>query len=265
MLIFPANVKASLKLLEVLEDPDFHLEAAAQLVIADPVIAARLVAVGNSAIFARGTTVDNVRTAVNRLGLRTVRTLVAGIVVRQICSAVAAPAIRAQAEQLWQHCAHVGALAYVIGRDVARIDPDTAMFAGIVHEVGGFYRLYRADGGAELAGEDASPGAAEAGCALTRSVLEALLVPEAIVAAVESLDEAPEWATRPMPPATLADTLHLANELTAVASPFAMNVMNAAAAGIGNPIDTEGRGKTLPPVLAESADEIKSLAEALLV
>jgi len=258
LLIFPANVKASLKFLQVLDDPDFHLEAALQLVIAEPVIAARLVAVSNSAIYARrGATVDNVRTAVNLLGLKTLRALVAAIVVRQICSAVATPAIRAQAEQLWQHCAHVAALAYVIGREGARIDADTAMFAGIVHEVGGFYWLYRADGGAELASEYSefsSSDSADAGHLLTRKVLEALLVPAHIVTAVESLDR----PTCPMPPVTLADTLHLANQLAAVRSPFDVSAAC-------NPIDDAAHDTALPAILAEFADEIRSLAEALLV
>ena len=45
MLVFPTNVKATLKLLQSMEAPDFHLDAAVKLAQADPLIAARLVAV----------------------------------------------------------------------------------------------------------------------------------------------------------------------------------------------------------------------------
>jgi hypothetical protein len=257
MLVFPANVKASLKLLQLLDDPDFHLDTAAQIVITEPVIAARVVAIGNSAIFARRSSrVENVRTAVNLLGLNILRSLVAAIVVRQVCTAIASPALRAKTELLWQHSAHVAALAFVLARHVARVDPDTAMFAGIVHEIDGFYRLYRADGGAELAGEYPLPSSADADRALARNVLEALMVPKPVVSAVESL-----WGDgHNIPPATLEDTLSLANDLAAIPSPFDGTADGASV----DSIDFDVRGSTLQTILAEYADEIRSLTEALL-
>jgi len=42
-----------------------------------------------------------------------------------------------------EHTAHVASLAHVIARRVTRLDPETALFAGIIHEVGGFYLLSR--------------------------------------------------------------------------------------------------------------------------
>jgi HD-like signal output (HDOD) protein len=117
---------------------------AARLVQAEPLLAARTVAIANSAAYNRsGNDVTNVRAAVQRVGFRTL-------------GALAAPSscaswqrdhrsrLRAKADQLWQHSAHVAALAQVIARRVSFVDPETAMFAGIVHEVGGFYLLSRA-------------------------------------------------------------------------------------------------------------------------
>lgn len=256
MLTFPANARASLKLLQLLDDPEFHLDAAIQLVLAEPVIAARLVALANSAIFAhRGVRVENVRGAVNLLGMKTLRTLVASIVVRQVCGAVADPVLRAQADRLWRHCAQVAALASVIARDVARTDPDTAMFAGIVHEVGSFYRLYRHDGGAPLADEYAALGRAAADAALTREVLEVLMVPGSIVDAVASLG----GALRRMPPASLADSLQLANDLAAVRSPVEDQPALDAS------VDCLVGATTLQAILAARAGEIAAASEALLV
>ena len=39
----------------------------------------------------------------------------------------------------------MAALAHVLSRRVSHVDAETAMFAGIVHEVGGFYLLSRAE------------------------------------------------------------------------------------------------------------------------
>ena len=262
MLVFPTNVKATLKLLQSMEAPDFHLDAAVKLAQADPLIAARLVAVANSAAFLhRNGRIENVRTAVNLLGLKTVRALVASIVVRQICSAVADPALRAQADRLWCHCAEVAALANVIARRVAGIDADTAMFAGIVHEIGGFYRIYRADGGAEFTSGAPFATTETTSLDLTRKVLEALLVPESIIAAVEALAD----EVTAQPPVTLADTLRLANAFAQTPSPMDTEIVADAVAEPAARIDFAVDGQSLQTVLAESATEIGALKDALVI
>ena len=145
-LTFPTNVDATLKLQRALNDPDCHADAAARLVQAEPLLAARTVAIANSAAYNRsGNEVTNVRAAVQRVGFRTLNALAAAVIVRQLDSKITQPALRAKADQLWQHSAHVAALSQVIARRVTHTDPETALFAGIVHEVGGFYLLSRAE------------------------------------------------------------------------------------------------------------------------
>lgn len=260
-LIFPTNVRASLKLQQALDDPDCHLEVAAQLVLAEPLIAARLVAIGNSVAYTRyGAKVDNVRTAVSLLGFKTLRSLVASIVVRQFSSAIVEPAIREKAELLWQHCAQVAALAKVIARQVTQLDPDTAMFAGIVHEIGGFYLLSRAEEFPGLLEGGPDRWAADTDRDLARSVLRILMVPKPVISAVESLWE----GVRNIPPVTLGDTLVLANDLAPIHSPLTSSA-DASTLRAAECIDFEVRDKTLQAILAESADEIKSLTDALLI
>jgi HD-like signal output (HDOD) protein len=180
-LTFPTNLNASLKIQQALDDPDCHIEAAAKLVMAEPLLSARTEAVANSVAYNQsGAEISNVRSAVARLGFRTLRSLAATVVVRQFGSKLSDPALRAKATQLWEHTAHVAALAHVIARRVTHLDPETAMFAGIVHEVGGFYLLSRA---AEFPGLlDGDPddwmefGEMEIG----RAVLKKLAVPEPV-------------------------------------------------------------------------------------
>ena len=94
-------------------------------------------AIANSVAYNRsGDQITNVRTAVMRLGFRTMQSLAASVVVRQFSSKITNPALRAKATQLWEHTAHVAALAQVIARRVTHLDPETAMFAGIVHMTG---------------------------------------------------------------------------------------------------------------------------------
>lgn len=259
-LAFPTSVEASLKLQRALNDPDCHIDAAARLVQAEPLLAARTVAIANSVAYNRsGNEVTSVKSAVQRVGFRTLGALVAAVVVRQLDSKIKDPALRARADQLWQHSAHVAALAQVIARRVARIDPDTAMFAGIVHEVGGFYVLSRAEEFPGLLDGDADEWIEHGEMAIGRGVLTKLGVPQPVMAAIEAM-----WqGMRALPPETLGDTLMLANDLSPVPSPL------LARAGATSPtaaatIDFAVGEGTLASILEESADEVRSLTAALL-
>ncbi len=259
-LSFPTNVDATLKLQRALNEPDCHADMAARLVQAEPLLAARTVAIANSVAYNRaGHDVTNVRAAVQRVGFRTLGALAASVIVRQLASEISDPGLRARADALWIHSAHVAALAQVIARRVSFVDPETAMFAGIVHEVGGFYLLSRAEEFPGLLEDGLDEWIEHGEVAIGRGVLLKLGVPVPVMGAIEAL-----WnGMRALPPETLGDTLLLANDLAPFPSPLharpGATTLDSAAT-----IDfTVGEG-TLAQVLAESAEEVKSLTAALL-
>jgi HD-like signal output (HDOD) protein len=263
-LAFPTSVDATLRLQRALAAPDCHMDAAARLVQAEPLLAARTVAIANSAAYNRsGIEVTNVGAAVQRVGFRTLGALAASVIARQLAGEPADPALRARADQLWQHSAHVAALAHVLARRIShvhsQVDPETALFAGIVHEVGGFYLLSRAG---EFPGllEDCADDWIEHGeVDIGRAVLLRLGVPEAVLGAIEAL-----WkGLRVLPPETLGDTLLLANDLAPVASPLHERPGATTQAGAATIDFTAGEG-TLAQVLAESRAEVLGLVSALL-
>src|ERR1700752_3041949 len=178
-LSFPSNVNASLKLQKALGDPDCHIESATKLIQADPLLAARTVAIANSVAYNRsGTEIASVRSAVQRLGVRTLQSLVAALIVRQLGSQLTEPQLKARADQLWEHTAHVAALAQVIARRVTHVDPDTAMFAGIIHEVGGFYMLSQADAYPEVMEGEPEDWVEHGEVQIGRGVLTKLMIPD---------------------------------------------------------------------------------------
>ena len=258
-LTFPTNVDASLKLQKALSDPDCHIEAAARLVQAEPLLAARAVAIANSVAYNRsGNEITNVKMAVQRVGFRTLNALVAAVIVRQLDSKIKHPVLRAKANQLWQHSAHVAALAQVIARRVTKLDPDTAMFAGIVHEVGGFYLLSRAEEFPGLLDGDPDLWLEHGEVPIGRGVLNKLNVPAAVMEAIEAM-----WVgMRALPPETLGDTLLLANDLAPVHSPL-YERPGATSMGSAATIDFVIGEGSLNEILEESAEEVKSITHAL--
>jgi hypothetical protein len=258
-LAFPTNVEATLTLQRSLNDPDCGTDTAARLVQIEPLLAARTVAIANSVAYNRtGFDITSVRSAVQRVGFRTLNALAAAVIVRQLNGKITDPGLRAKADQLWRHTTHVAALAQVIARRVTRIDPDTAMFAGIMHEVGGFYLLSRAG---EFPGllDGAPEEWIEFGeAAVGRGVLCKLGVPEAVMAAIESM-----WVgMRALPPETLGDTLMLANDLAPIGSPLHQQV-DATCHESAATIDFDVGDGTLLAILQESAEEVRSLAALL--
>ena len=214
---FPTSVNAVLRLQQALNDPDCPLDEAIRLVLGEPQLAARTVALANTSAYnAGGRPVTNVRAAVTRVGFRNLQMLVAGLAVRQFGSRIANPLLRAKCEQLWAHTVQVAALAQVFARRVTGANPDTAMFAGIVHEVGGFYLLSRADGYPGLLDEDPERWAELCEDVVTREVARRLSLPEPVAEAIFGLRD----AFLHMPPASLLDTLLLANLYAAVPSPL---------------------------------------------
>ena len=259
-LTFPTNVDATLKLQRALNDPDCHAEVAARLVQSEPLLAARTVAIANSVAYNRsGNEITNVRNAVQRVGFRTLNALAAAVIVRQLDSKITQPTLRAKADQLWKHSAHVAALSHVIAKRVAHLDPETALFAGIVHEVGGFYLLSRAEEFPGLLDGDPEEWVEYGEVQIGRCVLQKLNVPAAVMQAIEGL-----WAgMRALPPETLGDTLLLANDLSPIASPLHERA-GATSMQSASTIDFVIGEGTLNSILEESAEEVKTLTAALL-
>lgn len=250
---FPTHADVAFRVRLALDDPDLHLAKAAQIVQAEPLLAARVVALANSVAFNRtGQQVSDVRAAVTRLGIRFVRALATAVVMRQMAGSVHSPAYRALSERLWEHTAHVAALANVLATHFLRPKADMALFAGVVHEVGGFYLISRSDSYPDLFA-DGSLLSPDAEMRIGHAVLKALAVPEEVAKAVEAL-----WQPRPtnFPPADLGDVLILANDLTPILSPLQKPDVQVL------PADPQAMA-VLAQVLEESGDEMGALTAAL--
>lgn len=267
---FQASAGVALRVRTALDDPALPLPAAARLIQAEPVLAARVVAMANSVAFNRsGKTIDDVRSAVLRLGFRTLRSLATAFLVRQIGAEQGDGDARrhAMVHQLWEHTAHVAALSRILAARVTRVDPELALFAAIVHEIGGFYLLSRAEEYPALLDSDDAEWNEEdvmaLEIALGRQVLQALGVPRTATEGVEACWE----GYLAIPPHTLGDTVLLADELAPVPSPLREAGLRRAQG------DENGRSmatiemlvdqETLSAILAESREELASVTTAL--
>lgn len=253
---FPTHADVALRVRLALDDPDLDVARAAQIIQAEPLLATRVVAVANSIAFNRtGARVADVKTAVTRVGIRLLRALATAVVMRQMAGGMRSPKSRQLAARLWEHTAHVAALSHILAGRFVRGAAEIALFAGMVHEVSGFYLISRNDAHPELFVDDGALQAMSAEAAVGRAVLNALAVPEEVVDAVSTLwDDGPQV----FPPATLGDVLRLANGLTPILSPL------QGAAAVPSPLAIDlGAERQLAEILDQSSDELEAMTAAL--
>jgi hypothetical protein len=250
---FPTHADVAFRVRLALDDPELHIASAAKVIQAEPLLAVRVVALANSVAFGRGIAVVDVRNAVARLGIKFVRALATALVMRQMAGGIKSPVFNALAIRLWEHTTHVAALASVLAGRFRCAAPDAALFAGIVHEVSGFYLISRTDAYPDLFA-DGVLITRDAESLVGRAVLDALSVPEEIKDAAETV-----WRGLPpvFPPQNLGDLLNLANALTPIASPLVSDDPAAPPA-----LGAEASA-VLAEVLEQSAEELGSLTAAL--
>lgn len=186
----PSVPDVAWKVRRVVDRDDSSATEVASAVSADPAMAAKLVRSCNSPLYRGFSDVRNVREAVVRLGMRTTRQLVTVFAMREVFKTRRA-ALQKEMEQLWRHSREVAALCWVLADHATRIDPEEALLAGLLHDIGVVPVLVQAEHHVNLFADDRNLHhaidelRADVGCA----VLENWAFPKAFVEAVRHAED----------------------------------------------------------------------------
>ena len=131
----PSVPDVAWKVRRLVDREDSMADDVAIAVSADPAMAAKLVRACNSPLYRGFSDVRNVREAVIRLGMHTTRQLVTVFSLREVFK-TQRPSLQKHMEQLWRHSREVAALCRVLAEHATRIDPEEAMLAGLLHDIG---------------------------------------------------------------------------------------------------------------------------------
>ena len=131
----PSLPDLALRIAHAIDDPNTRNEDIARLMRADPALAARVLSVVNSAAFRAGQRIASLDQAVARLGRRRVRNLVVSCLLKGLFE-TDSTVLRQRMQELWQHSSQVAALSMVLARVTPGLDPDRALLAGLVHDIG---------------------------------------------------------------------------------------------------------------------------------
>lgn len=134
-LVLPTLPEIALKVREVAENPDSSIKDIADVIQRDPALTARIIKVTNSPMMRSSNQINDILSAVTRLGVTYTSNIAVGLAMEQMFQATK-DIIDSRLRRTWSQAIQVGASAEVLARHFTNIDPEKAMLAGIVHQIG---------------------------------------------------------------------------------------------------------------------------------
>ena len=131
----PAMPDLAIKIQRMLDDFNVSAMQIVAAVSSDPVLAAQIIKSANSATYSGKPKVDKVMPAVSRIGYKALRNLVITVTMNKL-SAVTHPVAKKHIADFWVHSREVAAISYVLAKNQKHLNPDEALLAGLVHDIG---------------------------------------------------------------------------------------------------------------------------------
>jgi len=131
----PSMPDIAIRISKAVNNPDATSTDIARIIQMDPALAARIIHIVNSPLYASRHRIDNCPDAVTRLGRATTRNLVLSFILKNLFRTKHA-ILRDRMSELWNHSRKVAAVCHVLARLGSKLDPDQAMLAGLIHDIG---------------------------------------------------------------------------------------------------------------------------------
>lgn len=130
----PSLPEVALKLSKAIQQ-EVSIQEAVYIIQLDPVISARLIEVANCPLYLTSVPAKTCFNAVNRIGLKATKNLVISLSLQHVFK-TQNNVIKKQLAKLWKQSLHISALSYVLAAASKQADPDEALLAGLVADIG---------------------------------------------------------------------------------------------------------------------------------
>jgi putative nucleotidyltransferase with HDIG domain len=135
----PTIPEVATRVLHMLNDPDVEPEELAELILADQVMAARVVKIVNSPIYRPRQEISSVKRALIYLGLRQIREI---ILTCYIMHAFDGKDGVYDIKTFWKHSFGVGIVSRIIAQRIRYPDSEKAYIVGLIHDIGEVFLSY---------------------------------------------------------------------------------------------------------------------------
>ncbi len=257
----PSFPDIALRVRKVLSDEEVSQEQVVRVVGSEPALAARLMQIANSAALNfTGKPIQDLRTAINRMGHNMVRSAAIAFSMSQLKKVESLKGLEKPLDELWKSSAAVAAMSHAVAKRYSKINPDTGMLAGLLHGIGKLYILTRSSQHPALFAETATYNqiVRDWHSPVAKALLENWDMAEEIVNAVSDYEDIEREHSGPV---DLTDVLTVGNLLAAFKEhPESLEInMHDVAACKRMQIDRASYEK----LIDESEHEIDALRQAL--
>lgn len=152
-LVLPTLPEVALRIRDTIEDENASVGKLAKQISSDAALTARLVRVANSPLLRANRKIETLEAAITRMGNKMLRNIVNSIVMQQMFQATTDVTDK-QLRILWEHSTQVAAISHALAQ-FARLQPDQALLAGLVHDIGALPVLKYAEDAPELRTDEA--------------------------------------------------------------------------------------------------------------
>ncbi len=257
---FPTFLDITFQVRSALKKPDLTSAQLGALVSAEPLMSTKIIRLANSAALnTSGKVIVDLTTAITRVGMEALRSISFAVAMEQLLNSKKMAPFETLSRRLWEHTMDVAAMSRVIARRMTRINPDEAMFAGLVHDIGVFYLLSRAVNFPALVadGHELQQLLVQWHDNIGHALLSAMGLPEAILTAVlEHEQDRPGGAFK-----SIGDILFVANQLANLRKSWREEAFIVKPDA--NLFARWFESGSLATLMAESAEDIASLKSAL--
>ena len=150
----PSLPDVALQVNKVVQDPDVDINKIADVVRVDPVLSTRIVQVANSAMYAGNPETSSLRNAITRIGMKVTRSIVYSVILKGLYKPKT-PVTQRYMERVYEECIRTGVVCHALSKATGILDPDQALLAGIIHNIGVIPILIIADRHEKLVSDEA--------------------------------------------------------------------------------------------------------------
>lgn len=131
----PTLPEVALQVRDAVESESSNANSIAEMIAQDAALSARLLQVANSPLYRSANTIDSISMAVTRMGLKLVRSLVVSLAMKQLFEAKS-ESLNKYFRRTWDDAIQVAAISRVMATRIEGLEPEQAMLAGLIHNIG---------------------------------------------------------------------------------------------------------------------------------
>ncbi len=134
-LVLPTLPEVALRVREVAEDPDASIDKLAGVIGNDAALTARIIKVANSPLLRASRAIEDLKTALMRLGIEYTCNIATGLAMEQMFQATS-DMIDKRLREVWSSSSEIAGICHVLCRHYTNLRPDQATLAGLIHKIG---------------------------------------------------------------------------------------------------------------------------------